>query len=51
MATSAKSNFLSEAVIGSLPQALSLDERAAILRNTPLSPTLNLLSSMPGDKV
>lgn len=51
LATSAKSNFLSEAVIGSLPHALSLDERAAILRNTPLSPTLNLLSSMPGDKV
>lgn len=51
LASSAKQNFLSDAVIGSLPKGLSLQERSDILRNTPLSPTLNLLSSMPSDKV
>ena len=41
------SNFLTEAVIGSLPKALSATEREHILSATPLSPTLNVLSSMP----
>ncbi len=40
-------NFLSEAVVRSLPQALSATERERVLASTPLSPTLNLLSSMP----
>ena len=44
-------NFLTEAVIGSLPKALSLSERQSISASTPLSPTLNLLSSLPSDKV
>lgn len=44
-------NFLSEAVIGSLPRAMSHTERELILSNTPLSPTLNLLSSMPSTLV
>lgn len=45
------SNFLSEAIIGSLPKALSAAEREQVLASTPLSPTLNLLSSIPSDKV
>lgn len=40
-------NFLSEAVVRSLPKALSATERERVLASTPLSPTLNLLSSMP----
>ena len=43
----AAQNFLSEAVVRSLPRALSLAERERVLAATPLSPTLNLLSSMP----
>lgn len=43
-------NFLTEAVIGSLPRALSLSERQTIMASTPLSPSLNLLSSLPSDK-
>ncbi len=31
----------------SLPKALSTAERERVLASTPLSPTLNLLSSMP----
>lgn len=45
------SNFLTEAVIGSLPKALSLSEREHVFSETPLSPTLNLLSSMPKSMV
>ncbi|KAL4430749.1 hypothetical protein ABPG75_006005 [Micractinium tetrahymenae] len=44
-------NFLSEAVVRSLPQALSATERERVLASTPLSPTLNLLSSMPLERV
>lgn len=44
-------NFLTEAVIGSLPRALSFQERNDIFASTPLSPTLNLLSSLPSDRV
>lgn len=40
-------NFLSEAIVRSLPKALSTAERERVLASTPLSPTLNLLSSMP----
>ena len=45
------SNFLTEAVIGSLPKALSLRERELLLSETPLSPTLNVLSSLPKSMV
>jgi len=38
-------------VIGSLPKALSLTEKELVFANTPLSPTLNLLSSMPSTLV
>lgn len=38
---------MADAVIGSLPQGLSIDEREKIFASTPLSPALNLLSSMP----
>ncbi len=41
------SNFMGSSLLGSLPQGLSVNERAKILQSTPLSPTLNLLSSMP----
>ena len=41
------SNFMGSTLLGSLPQGLSVDERTKILQSTPLSPTLNLLSSMP----
>ncbi|KFM27308.1 Carnosine synthase 1 [Auxenochlorella protothecoides] len=49
--SSIKSNFLTEAVIGSLPRGLSHSEREFIVANTPLSPSLNLLSSLPRDQV
>ena len=40
-------NFLSEATVRSLPKGLTATERERVLASTPLSPTLNLLSSMP----
>lgn len=40
-------NFLSEAVVRSLPKGLTTAERERVMASTPLSPTLNLLSSMP----
>lgn len=40
-------NFLSETVVRSLPKGLTTAERERVLASTPLSPTLNLLSSMP----
>jgi hypothetical protein len=43
----AAQNFLSEAVVRSLPRGLSLEQRQQVMASTPLSPTLNLLSSMP----
>eukprot|EP00890_Picochlorum_soloecismus_P004255 jgi/Picsp_1/4830/NSC_02197-R1_hypothetical protein CHLNCDRAFT_137776 [Chlorella variabilis] len=45
------SNFLTEAVIGSLPKGLSISEREQIFSETPLSPTMNVLSSMPSNVV
>ncbi|KAA6416926.1 MAG: glutathione synthetase ATP-binding domain [Trebouxia sp. A1-2] len=48
---SLQSNFMADALIGSLPQGLSINEREKIFANTPLSPTLSMLSSMPSDKV
>ncbi|KAL3140541.1 hypothetical protein ABBQ32_005121 [Trebouxia sp. C0010 RCD-2024] len=48
---SLQSNFMADAVIGSLPRGLSLNERDKIFASTPLSPTLSMLSSMPSDKV
>ena len=44
---SLQSNFMADALIGSLPRGLSLNEREKIFASTPLSPTLSLLSSMP----
>lgn len=44
---SLQSNFMADAVIGSLPRGLSLNERDKIFASTPLSPTLSMLSSMP----
>ena len=38
---------MADAVIGSLPRGLSLNEREKIFASTPLSPTLSMLSSMP----
>ncbi|KDD77179.1 ATP-grasp domain-containing protein [Helicosporidium sp. ATCC 50920] len=49
--SSVASNYLTEAVIGSLPRALSLAQREQIIANTPLSPTLNQLNSLPSDKL
>ena len=43
----AAQNFLSEAVVRSLPKGLSVEQRQQVMASTPLSPTLNLLSSMP----
>ena len=45
------SNFLTEAIIGSLPKGLSVTERELVFSETPLSPSLNLLSSMPKSMV
>ena len=50
-AGSLASNFITEAVIGSLPRGMSMTEREFVLSSTPLSPTLNLLSSMPSNLV
>lgn len=44
-------NFITEAVIGSLPRALSAVERESISASVPLSSTLRMLSSLPSDKV
>ena len=38
---------MADAVIGSLPRGLSLNERDKIFASMPLSPTLSMLSSMP----
>jgi hypothetical protein len=40
-------NFVSEAVIGSLPKGLSEGERARIAASLPMSPALNSLSDLP----
>ena len=45
--SSLQSNFVSDAIIGSLPQGLSGKEREKVFQSVPLSPTLNLLNSMP----
>lgn len=45
--TSISTNFLTEAVIGSLPKGLTQSEREAVAASTPLSPSLNLLNSLP----
>lgn len=45
--SSLQSNFVSDAIIGSLPKGLSGKERERIFQSVPLSPTLNLLHSMP----
>lgn len=45
--SSVHSNFVSDAIIGSLPRGLSGQEREKIFQSVPLSPTLNLLHSMP----
>lgn len=47
MPSSASSNFLSDAVIGSLPKGLSVSERNSILQSMPMSPAVNVLSSLP----
>eukprot|EP00887_Chlorella_sp_A99_P000154 scaffold16.g154.t1 len=44
-------NFLSEAVIGSLPAALTPAERRSIAASTPLSSTLRAAGSLPADQV
>lgn len=48
---SVSSNYLTPSAIGSLPRALSPSEREVIAASTPLSPTLNLVSSLPGDRI
>ena len=45
--SSLSSNFVSDVTIGSLPRGLSGAERQKLFQSVPLSPTLNLLSSMP----
>lgn len=45
--SSLQSNFVSDDIIGSLPQGLSGKEREKVFQSVPLSPTLNLLNSMP----
>ena len=45
--SSLQSNFVSDAIIGSLPRGLSGKEREKVFQSVPLSPTLNLLNSMP----
>ena len=44
---SVNTNFLTQAVIGSLPKGLTPAEREAVAASTPLSPSLNLLNSLP----
>lgn len=40
-----------DAVIGSLPKGLSLDERARIAASMPMSPAVGMLHTLPEDKV
>eukprot|EP00887_Chlorella_sp_A99_P000177 scaffold13.g177.t1 len=44
-------NFLTDAVIRSLPRALTSEQKAAAIAASPLSPTMNLLSTLPMDRV
>lgn len=46
-----KSNFLTQDVIGSLPKGLTRTEKEAVAASTPLSPSLNLLNSLPKGQV
>lgn len=39
-------NLISEAVIGSLPKTMSLEDRSAIRNSVPKSPTLDIMSAM-----
>ena len=48
---SLQSNFMADALMGSLPRGLSLNEREKIFASTPLSSSLSLLSSMPSVSV
>lgn len=48
---SLQSNYVSEALLGSLPRGMSVEERGRVLQSSLLSPTQNLLSSMPSEKV
>lgn len=48
---SVKSNFLTQDVIGSLPKGLTRTEKEAVAASTPLSPSLNLLNSLPKGQV
>jgi hypothetical protein len=41
------SNFVSEAVIGSLPKGLTDQEKARIAASLPMSPALNTLADLP----
>jgi hypothetical protein len=41
-----KHNFMSEAVVGSLPRGLSFDERSRIFANTPASPIVQSLQAV-----
>lgn len=45
--SSLNSNLISDVTLGSLPRGLSGIERQQIFQSVPLSPTLNLLNSMP----
>ena len=48
---SLQSNYVSDKLIGSLPRGMSVEERGRVLQSSLLSPTANLLSSMPSEKV
>ena len=49
--SSLNSNFLSNTMLGSLPKGLSGAERQKLFQSVPLSPTMNLLNSMPSVSV
>lgn len=43
-------NYITEAVIGSLPRPLSLKERASVSASVPLSNTLKLVGSLASNR-
>ena len=48
---SLQSNYPSGRHLGSLPRGMSVEERGRVLQSSLMSPTMNLLSSMPSEKV
>lgn len=49
--SSLSSNFLNDAIIGSLPKGLTSEEKMKVLQSTPMSPSRALLQEMSNTAV